>query len=66
MAVHSLSAYRSPARSSRVRGPVIVFAAWIVASALTAVLAFGVITPGRFVDEFLYRALADSLADGAG
>ncbi|MBI2692217.1 MAG: hypothetical protein HYX29_09785 [Solirubrobacterales bacterium] len=66
MAVHSLNTSRAPARSTRLRELGIVFAVWIIASALVAVLAFGVITPRRFVDEFVYWALAGSVSAGEG
>jgi len=66
MAVHSLSASQSPARNRRLHELAIVLAVWAVASAVVAVLAIGVITPRRFVDEFLYWALAGSISDGSG
>lgn len=43
-----------------------VVALWVIASALTVVLALGVVTPRRFVDEFLYWGVAKSLAAGTG
>ncbi|MGK2878738.1 MAG: hypothetical protein ACSLFF_09235 [Solirubrobacterales bacterium] len=43
-----------------------VVALWAIASVLIAVLALGVVTPRRFVDEFLYWGVAKSLAAGTG